>query len=210
MGSPDGQGKSTGLTPEVLPSDSEELTRSDVAKWLGVSLFKVRTMEQRGELQPRRRGPDGTRFFAVVDIKALAEALVAHRAPDVLPLERARAGRPVDPRTDGEIAAEVFRLFDEDKTLSEIVQQVGVVPEKIRGWFSEWTLSLEAGENRRLRRLQAEADEREAVKLEEMANRHEARMKEMEKMTEAMGQNLGLEDGTERSSARRKPGPPQR
>jgi DNA-binding transcriptional MerR regulator len=166
--------------PEVIPPDATELTRGQVAKMLGCSIYKVRMMEERGELQPRK-APNGTRLFALVEIKTIAatRASTTHDDPEYPPLS-ARA-RAADTRTDGEIAAEVFRLFEERKTLVEIVKETGVVPKKVRELFGEYCVSLEDGERKRRAKERSADAERAQDREERRWDKHDKRMEKMER-----------------------------
>ena len=154
--------------PPAQPTGAETaaLTRKQVADLLGVSVFKVRTLERKGELHPVVR--DGTNFFTRAEVNALLQTA----SP-----ERRRGSRPIDPRTDGEIAAEVFKLFDEGKALSEIVRIAAVVPERVRALYEEYEVSLDEGSRRARQRERKLEQERAAEAEKALSDEHEKRMR---------------------------------
>jgi hypothetical protein len=117
---------------EAAPASSEQadapkiaarLTRKRVADQLGVSIFKVRSMEGK-ELHPEIVG--GVHYFDPDEVASLAWS----RGPK----RRGAHGEP----SDGEIAALAFHAFDDGKDLFEIVTQLRIPPEKVRALYREW------------------------------------------------------------------------
>jgi hypothetical protein len=115
---PDERKGADGETTVVFPSgDAAEarhvlLTRGQAARRLGVSVATVRRMEGE-ELQPII--VDGKHCFDV-------EQLDRHRKV-----------------TDGDLAAQVFEMFNADKTQVEAVIALKQPPERIRRLFQDWT-----------------------------------------------------------------------
>jgi hypothetical protein len=99
-----------GLSESNLASD--RLTRKGVADILGVSIFKVRSMEGR-ELHPKVL--NGVHYFDAEDVATVARAMAQRR-------------RHGGERTDGEIAALAFLAFDESKDLIQIVTELCMRP----------------------------------------------------------------------------------
>ena len=52
-------------------------------------------------------------------------------------------------RTEGQEAADVFRLLNENKGLRDIVIEARIAPIRVRALYREWCLSLEEGERLR-------------------------------------------------------------
>jgi hypothetical protein len=145
-------------------------TRSDVAKQLGVSVFKVRCMEGK-ELHPEVVG--GVRYFDPEELASVAWALGPKR-------KKAR-----DDRHEGEIAALAFHAFNEGKNLHDIVTQLRITPERVRALYREWRQpDLEQHEVARLKR---ERIQRERRRDDEEQRRHEKEMERMERDIARLG-----------------------
>jgi hypothetical protein len=139
----------------------DTLTRGEVAAQLGTSIASVRRME--GAALHPTRGADGVHRFDSAEVAVVA----AKRA------ERTGA------KGSGEFAARVFAMFDEGRTLPQIVVATAQPPEFIRTLYREWSTPLgrdarvprhETGEER-ARREQAE-HERRMAELEREYERH--------------------------------------
>jgi hypothetical protein len=100
------------------------LTRSDVARRLGVTITTIRRFE--GTSLHPRVGPDGIRLFTPDEVEHLA---------------RSRAVKPA-PEASGEVAAEAFRLFRLGYSLEEIVMRLKQPPATIHQLFDEWCRDL--------------------------------------------------------------------
>jgi hypothetical protein len=87
------------------------LTRGQAARRMGVSIATVRRMEG-AELQPILVG--GKHCFPIEDVDRNRKA------------------------TDGDLAAQVFRMFNEDKTQVEVVIALKESPDRIRKLFHDW------------------------------------------------------------------------
>jgi hypothetical protein len=100
------------------------ITRKEVASMLGVSVATVRRMEGKS-LHPKLI--DGAWRFEIDDVKGVqrAPSAVVKRAP-----------------SEGEIAAEIFRRFDEGKSLRQIVRECRQPPKVIRAMHEEWAAPL--------------------------------------------------------------------
>jgi len=143
------------------PAPSHRLTRKRVADALGVSIFKVRSMEGR-ELHPQVR--DGVHYFDAEEVAALALTMAPRRKRE-------------NERTDGEIAALAFLGFDEGKDLFQIVTELRIPPEKVRALYREWREpDLEQHEVARRKR---ERDQRQERRDQEEQRRHEREMERM-------------------------------
>jgi hypothetical protein len=146
------------------PTPETRLTRKPVAERLGVSVFKVRSMEGK-ELHPEVVG--GVHYFDAEEVAVLARALGPGRW---------RAGGE---RTEGEIAALAFSAFDEGRDLREIVEELAVPPEKVRALYREWrSPDLEQHEVARRRRERAEAERRREA---EEQRQHDEQMRRWER-----------------------------
>jgi len=162
MKTPD-ERKQDSSNPDVVesPAPSDRLTRKRVADALGVSIFKVRSMEGR-ELHPTVRG--GVHYFDAEEVATLARKLAPKRLSD-------------NERTDGEIAALAFLAFDEGKDLFQIVTELPIPPEKVRALYREWREpDLEQHEVSRRKRERAQREER---REQEEQRRHEREMERM-------------------------------
>lgn len=141
------------------------LTRTPVAARLGVSVFKVRSLEGKA-LHPEV--VDGVHYFDAAEVERVARELAA----------RTRRSSP-EARSEGEIAAQVFRAFDAEKDLHAIVTELAVPPETVRALYREWREpDLEAAEVAQQRRERAEAARRAEA---EEQRRHDAQMERWEK-----------------------------
>jgi hypothetical protein len=144
------------------------LTRKLVADRLGVSVFKVRSMEGK-TLHPVRE--DGVHYFDPDEVAAAARSLGPRR------------GRRE--RTDGEVAALAFRAFSDGKDLHEVVEELVLAPEKVRALYREWREpDLEQHEVNRRRRARAEAEQK---REEEDLRRQERDMEHWERQLARLG-----------------------
>jgi hypothetical protein len=100
------------------------ITRNEVASMLGVSLATVRRMEGKS-LHPRM--VDGAWRFEVDEVKNIQRApnSVVKRSP-----------------SEGEVAAEIFRRFDEGQSLRRIVSECRQAPSVVRRLYREWSAPL--------------------------------------------------------------------
>lgn len=147
--------------------EEKKLSRSEVAKRLGVSKATIRRREGT-ELHPTI-GPRGERAFDPKEVEALASAA------------RVTKKRP---QTKGEIAAWIFELIDQQKSLAEIVKTTRQPPDVVRKLYRERATGFEKGEReRRAREDQRRADFEEDLSMrareldQQIATSHEAAMK---------------------------------
>jgi len=119
------------------------LTKHQAAARLGKSLSVVLRLQARGYLHPVLK--NGIRHFALTEVEALARP---GRPPSpwlASPGKSRRAKAAVSRRTEGQEAAQVFRLLDQGVSLREIVMRARVAPHRVRALYREWTRSLEQG-----------------------------------------------------------------
>jgi hypothetical protein len=109
----------------TLPSGA--LTRSEVARRLGVSLTTLRRME--GKTLHPVTGPGGVRFFDETEVEAVQ---VTYRRV------RARSEQRLE-HDDGAAAAEAFELFDQGMHPIEVVKRMQVAPERVIALHGSWT-----------------------------------------------------------------------
>jgi hypothetical protein len=148
------------------------LTRAQVAAELGYrSIFPIRKMEGT-KLHPVREARGW-----VFDPLEVAGLKAARTAPG-----------PAGPsRSDGQIAARVFYLFDHGRELREIVQEAEVPPHVVRALWHEWLTDLHEGEIERRKTTQDERRRsREEQELRELERRNEQEQKNFETIMSAM------------------------
>lgn len=119
---------------------SKQLTRSQVADLLGVSISTVRRLEG-NQLHPQI-GPRGVRHFSLTEVKQVSLQLPSNP-------QRAKQATPRQ-RSPGETAAEVFGRFERRQGLSEIVRALRLDPRTVRRLYHEWRTSLERHEQENL------------------------------------------------------------
>ena len=112
------------VSKQVRPSPYG-LTRSEVARQLGVSTTEVHRMRVRGTLRPKRDERGVWRYDPAEVVRAAAGRSTAAR------------------RTRGQTAALAFRMFDQGGELKDIVMALQEPPEEIRRLFREWQSALE-------------------------------------------------------------------
>jgi len=100
------------------------LTRNDVAGILGISVAKVRRMEGK-ELHPRFVG--GKWLFALDEVKKIQGS------------PSPTTGRP---SSDGELAAEMFRRFEQGQSLRQIVRECRQSPKIVQALYRDWSTPL--------------------------------------------------------------------
>jgi hypothetical protein len=126
---PQKEQKTPSTTPSILspamrtavPSGS--LTRSKVARRLGVSVTTLRRME--GTLLHPQTGEGGVRMFDAEEVEA---AVIRVR----------RRERPEEPET-GAVAAEVFTLFDEGVHPVDVIKKLLLAPNVVESLHVQWT-----------------------------------------------------------------------
>ena len=101
------------------------LTRSQVARQLGVGVTAVHHMRLRGELRPKRDAGGVWRYDPADVIRAAAN----------------RGVRGL--HTAGDVAAEAFRMFDQGGELKDIVSALRITPVEVRRLFKDWQSSLD-------------------------------------------------------------------
>jgi hypothetical protein len=148
------------------------LTRAQVAAELGYrSVFPIRKMEGT-KLHPVREARGW-----VFDPLEVAGLKATRTAPS-----------PSGPsRSDGQIAARVFYLFDHGRELREIVQEAEVPPSVVRELWHEWLTDLHEGETERRKTTQDEKRRRrEENELRDLERRNEQEQKNFETIMSAM------------------------
>ena len=112
------------------PSDSRRppsdgLTRSQVARQLGVGVTAVHYMRLRGELRPKRDAGGVWRYDPADVIRAAATRGVRNL------------------HTAGDVAAEAFRMFDQGGELKDIVSALRITPAEVRRLYKDWQSQLD-------------------------------------------------------------------
>lgn len=107
--------------PTAVPNGS--LTRSKVARRLGVSVTTLRRME--GTLLHPQTGEGGVRMFDADEVEA---AVIRVR----------RRERPEEPET-GAVAAEVFTLFDDGVHPVDVIKKLLLAPNVVESLHTRWT-----------------------------------------------------------------------
>lgn len=132
--------------PTSKPDDAKWpawLTKHQVAARLGKSLSVVLKLQERGYLHPVLK--NGVRHFALTEVEALARP-GRRPAPWLASPGKSRGAKTnTARRTEGQEAAQVFRLLDQGMSLREIVTRARVPPHRVRSLHREWTRSLEQG-----------------------------------------------------------------
>ena len=111
--------------PKAARSTADLLTRAEVARILRCSVTRVIQYQRASRLRPVKV-ENGTNFFARTEVLAFARS---RRAPRVLMFS-------------GELAAEVFALFEERIPLAQIVIATREPPEVIRALYDEYLRPL--------------------------------------------------------------------
>jgi hypothetical protein len=137
------------------PEVRGKLTRAQAAERLGVSVSKVRSLEEKA-LHPDVI--DGVHYFSRDEVDAIACSMPAST----------RGRRRL---AEGQIAARVFRLIDNGKEVREIVEELEVTPQLVRALYREWKMDFLSGEEERARAAQDAADERQSRQFERDAER---------------------------------------
>ena len=112
------------------PSDrrhppADGLTRSQVARQLGVGVTAVHHMRLRGDLRPTRDAGGVWRYDPADVIRAAAR----------------RGIRGL--KTPGDVAAEAFNMFSLGGELPDIVSALRITPAEVRQLYKEWQSSLD-------------------------------------------------------------------
>jgi transcriptional regulator with XRE-family HTH domain len=159
MKKPPGSGPRTrhlSVIPGGRPEDSAPLTRAQVASRLGVSVSTVRRFE--GERLHPQIGPDDVRLFDPGEVAALAAELADEpRARRLRNAARDPGAKPA-PRSEDELAAQVFERLEQRQSLAEIVVGVRVAPERVRELHEQWCRGLIEGQLRFARTPQVPLD----------------------------------------------------
>jgi DNA-binding CsgD family transcriptional regulator len=101
------------------------LSRSQVAKRLGVSIGTVRNLEKAGHLRPSKA--NGVNLFDPKEVAALRGAR-----------DREHPGRALRRDGEGEIAARCFDLFAEGKSVRDVVRELRLTPATARALRREY------------------------------------------------------------------------
>lgn len=105
------------------------LTRNSVMDMLGITLTTLRQWEHRGRLTPvphRRRGPHGQyREVYVYDPNVVAK----------LPRRAMHVGSGLTP---GEVAARAYEMFDDGRSIRDVVKEVREPSDKVRQLHEQW------------------------------------------------------------------------
>ena len=139
--------------PEIRKESAEPLTRSQVASLMGISTSAVIHLERKGKLHPSIQR--GVHLFDPVEVHDVARQRLASGSGQPLASTAGRTApryRRFGPRNNGRLAATVFQLLEENKTLRQIVIETRIPPVHVRELYHEWSISLEDGERMRTRR----------------------------------------------------------
>jgi len=158
------------------PAHDGWLTRAQVAAELGYrSIFPIRKMEGT-KLHPVREARGWV--FDPVEVAGLKAMRTAQ-------------GPAGPPRSDGQIAARVFYLFDHGRELREIVQEAEVPPSVVRELWHEWLTDLAEGEMERRKTAKDERRRRQEEKeMRELERRSEQEQKNFEAVMSAMAASV--------------------
>jgi hypothetical protein len=121
--------------PSLADHPERLLSRQEVAQRLNITLRMVKKLD-RHELHPIIR--HGKYFYKAAEVSLLLRGYSWRRGEHV--------ASPRRPRRDGQEAAAVFRLFERNLNLREIVVQAVVTPERVRRLYHEWNIPLDEGE----------------------------------------------------------------
>ena len=111
-----------GVESPAAVSDDKLMRRAEVAKRLGVSVSTVRRMEGK-ELQPVV-GPRGVRYFSAAQVQTVT-----------LSIEHEPV---VDLADDGDVAADVFTLFDDGQGPVAVVKELRLPPSTVEALHVHW------------------------------------------------------------------------
>ena len=136
------------------------IKRGEVGKRLGVSVSKVRSMQQAGEVESQLR--DGVHYFDPSEIDRLAQA-------------KADKHSGVRGMSEGKVAAKVFEMLDGGCNRSEIVQTLEITPHKVDALYEAWREpDLEASHQRQKQERQQERERQAWAE-------HDKRMRELDR-----------------------------
>jgi len=107
-----------------------EVGVAEAARILNVDPSRVRQLERTGKLTGSRDHLNRRRFSRE-DVEALARARMRIKGTNV-----SRTGARI---LTGEVIAEVFRLFDEENDLRQVVREMKLTPEEVRQLWREYT-----------------------------------------------------------------------
>jgi hypothetical protein len=88
-------------------------------------------MEASGTLHPAVDAATGERSFDLGEVERVAAERAGKDAPQM-------PAPTTSPRSDGEVAADVFRLLDHGKSLTSIVIELGLPPEVVERSAQAW------------------------------------------------------------------------
>lgn len=114
-----------------LPDPEARLTRAELAKAVGRSKTTIRRWEEQGKLKPII-GPNGVRLYRVAD----AEQLNGGTPVDTLPRARPYAPKPAE--GDGELAAQIFELLEQNVHPVAIVARLREHPDVVESFVDKW------------------------------------------------------------------------
>jgi hypothetical protein len=114
-----------GKSSDTRQPPVDGLKRAQVARQLGVGVTAVHHMRLRGELRPQRDASGAWRYDPA----------------DVIRVAAKRGVRGLN--TDGDVAAEAFRMFDQGGELKDIVSALRITPDEVRRLFQDWQSSLD-------------------------------------------------------------------
>jgi hypothetical protein len=138
--------------PSLADHPERLLSRQEVAQRLNITVRMVKKLD-RHELHPIIRR--GKYFYKAAEVSLLLRGYSWPRAEHI--------AYPRRPRRDGQEAAAVFKLFERNLNLREIVVQAVVTPERVRRLYHEWNIPLDEGERllQRVMRAPSASSERD-------------------------------------------------
>jgi len=142
-------------------SSEPRMTRRQVAERLGISTSSVRRLE-------------GVRLHPTLDEDGVWRFDAAELAAE--PVHRRRPARRAPARGKrqqaGDVAARVFRMFEQRRSLRDIVVTARQPPELVRTLYREWLTGLADGERARAASDAHERQRRELIEDERMHLEH--------------------------------------
>lgn len=126
--------------------DPDLISRTEVARLLGCSVGHVPRLDKRGELKPAWRTPKGAALYSRTATLALLNRWVENgsRTPAPAVTAAAVAATNAAQTISPEQVRAVFASFREKRTLGEIVEATGLLPDQVRALYQQYQTPLDA------------------------------------------------------------------
>jgi hypothetical protein len=127
----------------MISTPAARLSRKDVAQLLNIKYAGVVRLEERKLLRPCHVEPTGARLYARKDVQSLQARIEAGEIDLGEPGPRRAPSTSVVPEPTADQVRAAFGMFRAKKTLPDVVEQTGLLPDQVRELYAQYRAPLD-------------------------------------------------------------------